>query len=260
MNRKQQKLYETIMSNVSKRVKKVLNEYYDGEDGVFTFEKRYKAKDRDSLRTFIYNYCRENGNDADLNFIDVSAITDMSDLFANSDFCGDISEWDVSNVRDMSYMFDNATQFNGDLSRWDVSNVVNMERMFGGAISFNGDISAWNVSNVENMQQMFYNAASFNSPLASWDVSNVRYMNDMFNNATSFNRPIGKWDVSAARETMNFRGMFFNAKNFDQNLMDWGFNADTVSNFAYGSALRKGNYPRIIEDIKPIKPRRRFFR
>ena len=29
--------------------------------------------------------------------------------------------WDVSNVRDMIYIFSQARSFNGDISKWDVS-------------------------------------------------------------------------------------------------------------------------------------------
>jgi surface protein len=43
-------------------------------------------------------------------------------MFYNSEFKGDISDWDVSNVEFMSYMFSNS-EFNGDISGWDVSNV-----------------------------------------------------------------------------------------------------------------------------------------
>ena len=41
----------------------------------------------------------------------------------------DISNWDVSNVRDMSYIFHHS-KFNGNISKWDVSNVRNMTHMF----------------------------------------------------------------------------------------------------------------------------------
>ena len=54
-------------------------------------------------------------------------------------FNGDISKWDVSNVKYMSKMFDCAFSFNGDLSKWDVSNVKYMSDMFLGAHSYKGD-------------------------------------------------------------------------------------------------------------------------
>ena len=38
-------------------------------------------------------------------------------------FNQDISNWDVSNVTDMNYMFTNAKKFNQDISSWDVNNV-----------------------------------------------------------------------------------------------------------------------------------------
>jgi len=43
-----------------------------------------------------------------LNYLDVSSITDMSGLFADSEFKGNISKWDVSNVINMKYIFKNS--------------------------------------------------------------------------------------------------------------------------------------------------------
>ena len=89
----------------------------------------YHPKDRDEIRTLVINLIKERGNNADLNDIDTSGITDMSYLFYDTKFNGDISEWDVSNVTDMTGMFYNS-EFNGDISEWDVSNVKDMKRMF----------------------------------------------------------------------------------------------------------------------------------
>ena len=53
----------------------------------------------------------------------------------------------------MSYLFFDMDNFNGDISNWDVSNVKRMSQMFRGCRSFNQDISDWDVSNVKDMYQ-----------------------------------------------------------------------------------------------------------
>ena len=114
----------------------------------------YHPKTNDELKELIKKLIKERGNKADLNDIDTSEITDMHGLFYKSEFNGDISNWDVSNVEDMDYIFCYNSKFNGDISNWDVSNVKRMNYMFQHS-SFNGDISKWNVSNVKYMSRMF---------------------------------------------------------------------------------------------------------
>ncbi|MEO1256115.1 MAG: BspA family leucine-rich repeat surface protein [Bacteroidota bacterium] len=76
-------------------------------------------------------------------------------------FNGDLSEWNVENVVNMSRVFQDAVAFNGDLSEWDVGKVTTMVGLFENARSFNGDVSNWNVSNVTNMESLFFRADSF---------------------------------------------------------------------------------------------------
>ena len=66
----------------------------------------YHPKTKDELKDIIKQKIESEGNECDLNDIDTSNITDMSYLFAYSNFNGDISKWDVSNVRYMQAMFD----------------------------------------------------------------------------------------------------------------------------------------------------------
>ena len=122
------------------------------------------ARDRDHLLELIEETFETEGKRCDLNFIDVSQETDMHDLFAEQSFRGNISEWDVSHVTDMSGMFygdgpifnldtgkeEERIPFDLGIGNWDVSNVTNMSYMFNGS-NFNGDISRWNVSNVTEM-------------------------------------------------------------------------------------------------------------
>ena len=91
----------------------------------------YHPETKEELRQLIKDLLSERGKNADLNDIDVSEITNMSNLFTGIDIDNiDISEWDVSNVTSMYDMFYGCKKFNSDLSKWDVSKVTDMEFMF----------------------------------------------------------------------------------------------------------------------------------
>jgi len=137
---------------------------------------KYKPKTKKELEMIIMKEIEIQGINADLNMIDTSLITDMSDLFYMSSFNGDISKWNVSNVVNMCCMF-GISKFNGDISQWDVSNVVNMCCMFEDS-DFNGDISKWNVKNVRDASSLFQ-SSKFSGDISDWDVSNVKHAKSM---------------------------------------------------------------------------------
>lgn len=147
-------------------------------------------------------------------------ITDLSKLFEYSerkDFSG-IETWDVSHVKDMSWMFDNAYYFNSDISEWNVSNVTNMRGMFYNCQHFNQPIGKWDVSKVTDMEYMFESCRMFNRPLDKWNVSKVTNMKRMFCGCWHFNQPLKKWNLRSVKDVS---AMFLEAHNFDQDLSSW---------------------------------------
>ena len=81
-------------------IKKKLDKPIDSE---YKYHPQTKEELIENIKELLYK--KEN----DLNCIDTSAITDMSNLFRSLDISTtiDISEWNVSNVKDMTVMFYN---------------------------------------------------------------------------------------------------------------------------------------------------------
>ena len=67
------------------------------------FLDKVQPKNKVQLKSLIDHAFKH--NIYDLNFIDTSKITDMSELFININHNFDVSKWDVSNVTNMSAMF-----------------------------------------------------------------------------------------------------------------------------------------------------------
>jgi surface protein len=175
---------------------------------------------------------------------DVSNVTNMSGMFDGAEsFNQDIGDWDVSNVTDMRFMFSGASSFNQDIG-WDVSSVSDMENMFSGATSFNQDIGDWDVSSVTDMTFMFAGATSFNQDIGDWDVSNVTDMPGMFVDANSFNQDIGDWDVS---NVTDMRFMFVGATSFNQDIGDWDVSSVSDMSFMFEDVtLSTQNYDALL--------------
>ena len=121
---------------------------------------------------------------------------------------GQIEDWDVSQVTDLSYLFcvrqkemegdkhykhcvlpEYARDFDFDLSRWDTSRVTSMRGTFSFSQNFNQPIGSWQTSSVTDMDEMFsgkvsdQEATGFNQPIEHWDVSRVKTMERMFKDA-----------------------------------------------------------------------------
>lgn len=182
--------------------------------------------------------------DADMSNWDVSRVKNMSYMFCGTPFNQNIGSWNVENVTDMSGMFKDATSFNQDIGNWNTQNVTDMSKMFYKAQAFNQNISHWDTQNVTTMHKMFHRATSFNQDISRWNTQSVTNMSLMFWKAIEFNQNIGDWDT---QNVTNMARMLYKAESFKQNLTTWKVeNVIECSDFDSGSALTMDDLPTFI--------------
>ncbi|MCG8700076.1 MAG: DUF285 domain-containing protein, partial [Bacteroidales bacterium] len=158
----------------------------------------------------------------------------------------------LSSLTDMSYAFMACDLTSNDLSNWDVSNVTDMSRMFISTGVPLG-IENWNVGNVTNMTEMFSSSFSTNLDLSGWDVSKVVNFENMFIDTDHYFGDVGSWDVSSGED---FSGMFESASFFDQDLSSWDISNSTDFRWIFNySALSTANYDKILKSwaSQPVK-------
>ena len=153
-----------------------------------TNNQKVKAIGTDWSHTFSIDNTASPLSKFDGSNLDVSSITNMSEMFGNLGSESSISDltslakWDTSNVTDMSEMFaGNKVSDLTPLAKWDTSNVTNMSEMFEyNSINDLTPLANWNVSKVTNMSFMFAENSDLIDlkPIANWNISNVDINND----------------------------------------------------------------------------------
>lgn len=200
---------------------------------------KFFPKDYDELKNLVNKLINERGEDADLNDINTSKITDMSSLFYPLRFKIrniNISYWDVTNVISMNNMFVNCKKFNCDLSYWmpinletcknmlegciefnsnmffNTPKLTDTYKMFNGCVKFNKNLSKLNTLNLVNAEGMFMSCENFNQDISNWKLPKIQNINWMFSNCISFNQDLSKWKISKSVAKL---GTFLKCKNLD---------------------------------------------
>lgn len=132
----------------------------------------YTPNNREELMSIIDKVISEEGENANLNCIDTSNITNMCRLFTkHKNFNGKVDNWNVSKVKDFSEMFKNCKSLKKlDLTSWDISNAKDLSEMFSGctALESIGYIGHWDVSKIKFMQKTFENCQYLKLDLSEW--------------------------------------------------------------------------------------------
>lgn len=184
---------------------------------------KYKVKDFSELVHIIADIKQQLYEDKvdafNLNWLDISNVTMLDQLFNVGIFnrqyiFWDVSDWDTSHVTSMVGTFNGCKDI-CDLSKWDTSHVTSMVNMFYECSTFNSNISNWNVSKVTRFDSMFYGCSSFNQDISNWDISSAENLSYMFYNCREFNQPIQKWNIT---KNMDISYLLYGCTSFDQDL------------------------------------------
>ena len=121
----------------------------------------------------------------------------------------DLSDWDTSNIKEMSGMFSDCYSLTYiDLSNFNTSNVTNMNNMFSNCYSLTYiDLSNFNTSNVTNIKEMFAGTGKINMiDMSKFDLSKL--YNDNYKSGGFANVFKGSYCENIKLPNMNLKKKF----------------------------------------------------
>lgn len=189
-------------------------------------------------------------NSQDFSNWSVGKVTTFKQLFSG---CSNIKQlniggWDVSSARDMSYMFDqdvNLTSI-GDISSWNVGDVKSFEGMFSNCNSItsaglggNGAFSSWNTASLTNTAYMFQGCNSLKTVLMyNWNTSHLKNASFMFQNAGIDSFEMTGWDTT---NLTNISSMFAGCMNLAMIFKFSAVGVTTANTYAFPTGTSTSN-------------------
>ena len=146
---------------------------------------------------FYYGIFENSSFDGDISGWNVSNVTSINSMFCESEFTGKNGIFSLekgNKVEDMSYVFYDS-YFDGDLSGWNVSNVKSIHNMFSYSdfTGKNGMFRLEKGNKVEDMSDMFCDSP-FEVDINDWEVNGYCNLINMFKNTPlENNNKLPKW-------------------------------------------------------------------
>ena len=158
----------------------------------------------------------------------------------------DIIGWGTGRWSSMEKAFYGCTSLVSAMGVPDISNVTNMSYMFNGCTSLtNLDVSGWDTSNVTGMYYMFNGCTSLtNLDVSGWDTSNVTGMYYMFTNCSTLDVDVSGFDITALTDASGMmQGSGFSTANYDLLLPAWDAYGTSGITFHAGTAKYNAGDP-----------------
>ena len=204
----------------------------------------------------IFNDCSSlESLSKEISLWDISQIKDMSFMFRNCSSLTrlpDLSEWKTWKVTNMEGIFSGCKSLNEikGIQKWATDEVTNMKKIFSGCSSLKSlpDISSWNTQKVEDMGGIFTGCLQLTTlpDISKWDTGKVKDMSEMFSicNRLSNLPDIYKWNTI---EVKSMRGMFSGCNKLESINLIYKWETKNVEDMS--QMFRNCSYLKDVQDI-----------
>lgn len=190
----------------------------------------YRVKSKKQLIDIIGRLSQISPDDIDLNWIDISSLTDLTRVFAKlKNLNIDCSEWDTSHIEKFNYIFAFSSNTNIKANNWQFDSAKEFDGMFYMCKTINVEIDAehWNSENVKSMTNMFAYCSNQNllHYATKLDISGCQNFGSMFADSKC-NEDLSSWEIpnnlpgAFTKENMNVYG----TGSLVYNCYDWQYN------------------------------------
>ena len=178
---------------------------------------KIKVESKDQLQSIIQERYYNNKSFIDLTDIDISELDNLSYIFYTLNMeVVDISGWNTSNVITMENMFSFCDKLKNiiGIENLDVSKLQRANAMFYGCKNLvELDLTNWNPISLENMSNMFYNCSNLKmiKNIENWQLPNIKIVRKMFCNCVKLNVDLSNWDLTNIKDDFMKTGIVANS-------------------------------------------------
>ena len=174
---------------------------------------KIKVETKDQLKSIIRERYNNNKSFVYLSDIDVSELNDLSSIFDGLKIeVVDISGWDTSNVTTMAYMFTECEDIKKiiGIENLDVSKLQSANAMFYGCQNLvELDLTNWNPILLNSAWNMFSYCSNLKiiKNIENWQLPNIKNVSYMFYKCTKLDVDLSNWDLSNIKDDIAKKGI-----------------------------------------------------
>ena len=175
--------------------------------------KKIKVESKDQLQSIIRERYNNNKSFVYLSDIDVSELNDLSSIFDELKIeVVDISGWDTSNVTTMAYTFAECEDIKKiiGIENLDVSKLQSANAMFYGCQNLvELDLTNWNPMSLQRAPYMFYNCSNLKiiKNIENWQLPNIKSVRQMFYKCAKLDVDLSNWDLTNIKDDFMKNGI-----------------------------------------------------